>query len=120
MGNRDEFLFSLRERTSAHLEALADESARLFADHAGLPETGTAIYHRLVDQFNMDGAQEIGAELVDLFSGGMDEGTITLSERAFRGMSMVLEEFDAELPEGHRGQLRELITTLARADNRER
>lgn len=119
MARRDDYLAELREKTNAHLSALAGESGEAFADYAGLGQTGTAIYSRLVDQFNMDGAQEISAELVALFTGDMDEGTITITDRAFRGMSMVLEEFGADLPETRRRQLHELIRSLARADKRD-
>ncbi len=116
MTPREEFLSELRQRTTDHLEALAAESAETFGRHIGLPEVGGAIYHRLVEQFNMDGAQEISGALIDLFAGELDEGTVTLSDREFRGLRTVMEEFDRDLPEAPRQSLRDLITALSRAD----
>ena len=116
MAPREAFLDELRTRTTAHLEALATESGAAFGRFVALPELGPRIYARLVEQFNMDGAQEISAALIDLFSGQMDDGTVMVSDREFRGLRAVLEEFDADLPDGPRRSLRDLITTLSRAD----
>ena len=115
MTPREAFLDELRTRTTEHLRALADESAETFGRFVALPELGPSIYHRLVEQFDMDGAQEIAATLIDLFSGRLDEGTVMVSDRAFRGLEATLDEFDRELPEGPRETLRELIRTLSRA-----
>ena len=118
MTPREAFLDELRSRTTAHLEALAEESAQAFGRYLALPDEGTRIYRRLVEQFNMDGAQEIAATLVDLFSGQLDNGTVMVTDREFRGLNMVHSEFAADLPEGPRHSLHNLITTLARADHR--
>lgn len=114
----DAFLHELKERTTAHLEALAAESADAFGRFVALPELGPRIYHRLVVQFQMDGAQTIAAALVTLFAGGMDDGTVMVTELEFRGMRAVLDEFGDDLPEGPGTTLRDLIATLSRADKR--
>lgn len=116
MTPREAFLDELRTRTTAHLEALAVESGEAFGRFIALPELGPRIYDRLVEQFNMDGAQTIAATVVDLFAGALDEGTVMVSDLEYRGLRVVLEEFDADLPEAPRRSLRDLITTLSRAD----
>lgn len=116
MTPRDSFLGELRRHTTAHLEALATESAETFGRYIALPELGTRIYLRLADQFNMDGAQEIAASLVDLFSGVLDTGTVMLTDREYRGLRLVLDEFGPEIPEGPRQSLSDLIITLQKAD----
>ncbi|MCG8478744.1 MAG: hypothetical protein MI724_06590, partial [Spirochaetales bacterium] len=83
-----------------------------------LPDVGPAVYRRLVEAFNMDGAQQIGATLVDLFSGGLDAGTVMLTDREYRGLRLVLDEFASDLPDGPRASLADLVTTLSRADRR--
>lgn len=118
MGARDRFLEALRLRTTAHLEALSQESAELFAQHADLPEQGTRIYARLVERFGMDGAQEIGASLIDLLAGGLEDGAVTLTDREYRGLRLVDEEFSRELPDGRAASLHDLIVSLGRADIR--
>lgn len=119
MTARESYLNELRTRTTVHLQALAEESGAIFGRFIALPDLGAQIYARLVEQFNMDGAQEISATLIDLFAGRLDSGTVMLSDREYRGLRSVLEEYNRELPEGPRESLRELITTLARADKRE-
>ncbi len=116
MTPRDSFLKELRSYTTAHLEALMHESAHAFGRYIALPELGTQIYLRLTEQFNMDGAQEIAACLVDLFSGVLDSGAVMVSDREYRGLGLVLEEFGDELPQGPHESLTDLITTLRKAD----
>ncbi len=115
---REAFLEELKTRTSRHLEALAEESGEVLGRFLSLPELGPTIYRRLVEDFNMDGAQQIGASLVDLFSGGLDAGTVMLTDREYRGLRLVLDEFNADLPQGPRASLEDLIATLSRADRR--
>ena len=105
----------LRQRTTAHLEALATESAETFGRYIALPELGARIYLRLAEQFNMDGAQEVAASLVDLFSGVLDTGTVMLTDREYRGLRLVLEEFGPDIPAGPRESLSDLIITLQKA-----
>jgi hypothetical protein len=107
MTPRDSFLGELRRHTTAHLEALARERAETFGRYIAL---------RLADQFNMDGAQEIAASLVDLFSGVLDTGTVMLTDREYRGLRRVLDEFGSEIPEGPRQSLSDLIITLQKAN----
>jgi len=115
MTPRDAFLKELRDRTTRHLEELSAESAETFGRYIALPEVGAKIYHRLTDQFNMDGAQEIAAAFVDLIAGGLDSGTVMVTDREFRGLSLILDEYAPELPDGPRESLRDLITTLQKA-----
>jgi hypothetical protein len=119
MTPRESYLNELRARTTVHLQALAEESGAIFGRFIALPDLGRQIYARLVEQFNMDGAQEISATLIDLFAGQLESGTVMLSDREYRGLRSVLEEYEGDLPDGPRESLRELITTLARADKRE-
>lgn len=116
MQPRDSFLKELRTQTLAHLDALARESAETFGRYIALPELGPRVYMRLVDQFNMDGAQESAAALVDLFAGTLDSGSVMLTDREYRGLQLVLEEYGDELPDAPRRSLQDLITTLKRAD----
>jgi hypothetical protein len=116
MTPREAFLDELRERTRIHLDALASESAETFGRYIALPKLGEAMYRRLVEQFQMDGAQEIAATIVDLFAGRLESGTVMVSEREYRGLKLVLDEFGADLPDAPHRSLRELITTLARSD----
>lgn len=111
---RDAFLLELRERTTAHLLQLARESAETFGRYIALPDTGARIYNRLVEEFQMDGAQEIAAALVDLISGSLDHGTVMLTDREYRGFKLVREEFRGELPEGPGNALDDLVLSLAR------
>ena len=115
---REAFLEELKTRTNRHLNELAAESGEVLGRFLSLPELGPAIYRRLVEDFNMDGAQQIGATLVDLFSGRLDAGTIMLTDREYRGLRLVSDEFDSDLPDGPAASLKDLITTLARADRR--
>jgi hypothetical protein len=117
MTPRDSFLKELRSCTTAHLEALMHESAHAFGRYIALPELGNRMYVRLVEQFNMDGAQEIAASLVDLFAGVLDSGAVMVSDREYRGLSLILDEFGDELPQGPRESLTDLITTLRKADS---
>jgi hypothetical protein len=118
MTPRDAFLDELRTRTQHHLSLLTEESAAILGRFISLPELGSSIYYRLVDAFRMDGAQEIAATLVDLFSGALDHGTVMVNDREYRGLRLVLTEFGAELPDGPRASLQELVTTLARSDRK--
>jgi hypothetical protein len=117
MTPRESYLQELRNRTTNHLNALAEESAETFGRYIALPELGARIYQRLVSHFQMDGAQEISATLVDLFSGALDTGSVLLNDREYRGLSLVLEEYGGELPDGPRRSLQDLITTLRKADS---
>jgi hypothetical protein len=105
----------LRRKTTAHLEQLMHESAETFGRYIALPELGKEIYLRLAEHFNLDGAQEIAGCLVDLFSGVLDSGTVMVSKREYRGMSLVLDEFGEALPDGPRTTLADLVTTLRKA-----
>ncbi len=118
MTPRDSFLKELRRHTTAHLDALMHESAQAFGRYIALPDLGERMYLRLVEQFNMDGAQEIAASMVDLFSGVLDSGTVMVSDREYRGLSLIAEEFSSELPDGPRDSLTELITTLRKSERR--
>lgn len=116
MTARESFLDELRTRTTEHLNTLAKESAETFGRYIALPELGEKIYFRLIDQFQMDGAQEISATLIDLFSGVLDSGSVMLSDREYRGLSLVNEEYAKELPESPRRSLQDLVWTLRRSD----
>lgn len=117
MTPRESYLQELRTRTTDHLNALAEESAETFGRYIALPELGGRIYRRLASHFQMDGAQEISAALVDLFSGAFESGSVMLTDREYRGLSLVLEEYGEELPEGPRRSLQDLITTLRKQES---
>jgi len=116
MGPRESFLRELEDLTRAHLRALAQESTDVFGRFIMAPGLATAIYPTLVDEFQMDGAQEIGATLVDLFAGELDNGTVMVSEREYRGLKFTLEQFGDSLPDGPRESLENLVWTLSRAN----
>lgn len=116
MTPRDAFLHDLRQHTTAHLQALARESAEILGRYLALGETGAAIYHRLTQVFQMDGAQEISAVLVDLAAGELDHGTVMLSDREYQGLRLVHDEFQHQLPDALRDTLHDLVRTIARAD----
>ncbi len=111
---RDAFLAELRQQTLSHLEQLARESAETLGRYAALPEIGPRIYLRLVEEFQMDGAQEIAACLVDLLAGALDHGTVMLTDREYRGLRLVRDEFGDALPEGPAVALDELVRSLAK------
>ena len=117
MAPREAFLAELRERTTAHLQALARESAETLGRFIALPDLGARIYGRLVEEFQMDGAQEIAACLVDLISGGMDQGAVMLTDREYRGLRLIRSEFREEMPDGPGNALDDLILALARTGN---
>lgn len=118
MGQRERFLGELRHRTTAHLSELAHESGVIFGGYLDMPEAGPRIYARLVERFQLDGAQEIGAALVDLFDGTLDSGAVTLTDREYRGLRLVDEEFGSILPPRPAASLHDLIVSLSRSDIR--
>ncbi len=80
-----------------------------------LPDIGSQMYADLVTEFQMDGAQEIAAVLVDLMAGELENGTVMVSEREYRGLKFTLERFGDKLPDGPRESLQNLVWTLSRA-----
>jgi len=116
MKPRDAFLDELRQQTTRHLQELAAESAETLGRFIAMPELGQRIYQRLVEVYQMDGAQEIAAALVDLVAGALDKGTVMLTEREYRGLRLIRDEFHEELPDAVRENLHNLIQTLAKAD----
>jgi hypothetical protein len=118
MGPRDAFLQELETRTRTHLRELASESGEVFARYVMLPDKGPRIYERLVETFQMDGAQEIAACLVDLVSGSLDNGTVMVSEREYQGLKYVADQFADWLPDGPRRSLENLVWTLSKATRR--
>ena len=115
MTPRDSFLGELRKRTTAHLHALTEESAETFGRYIALPDLGQRVYHRLTERFDMDGAQEIAATLADLFAGSLDTGSVMVTDREVRGLTLVLDEFGPELPDAPRSSLSDLVVTLRKA-----
>lgn len=87
----------------------------MFGRYIMVPELGLSLYRALVDSFQMDGAQEIAATLVELFAGELENGTVMVSEREFQGLKFTLEEFGDQLPDGPRQSLESLVWTLSRA-----
>ncbi len=118
MKPRDAFLGELRQKTTRHLQALAEESAETLGRFIALPELGQRIYRRLMEEYQMDGAQEIGAAFVDLVAGALDQGTVMLTDREYRGLRLIRDEFQGELPEAVAENLHNLIQTLTKADRR--
>ncbi len=116
MPTGEQFLSELRNRTHHHLQELARESADTFGRFLDLPDAGPRVYLRLVEVFQMDGAQEIAATLVDLMTGTLDDGTVMLTDREYRGLRLVLREFGPELPKQPAAALEELLRTFERAD----
>lgn len=110
----DAFLAELRERTTAHLRELARESAETLGRYIALPELGPRMYHRLVEEFQMDGAQEISACFVNLVAGGLDHGAVMLTDREYRGLRFIRDEFQHELPDAPAAALDDLVQSLAR------
>jgi hypothetical protein len=117
MSVREQFLSELRDRTQHHLQALARESAVTFARFLDLPDAGPRVYLRLVAVFQMDGAQEIAATLIDLVTGALDEGAVMLTDREYRGLQLVHREFSPDLPEEAAVALDELLRTLERGEH---
>lgn len=118
MTEGEEFLAYLRERTTAHLLELARESGRCFGKYTHLPELGPRIYRRLVEEFQLDGAQEIGARIIDLFAGRMDNGALAVTEREYRGLKLVRDEFSPELDPSTAQTLHELVHALGHGSSR--
>lgn len=116
MGPREAFLRELEERTRAHLQSLARESADIFGRFIMAPELAALMYESLVDEFQMDGAQEIAASIVELFAGELDNGTVMVSDREYRGLRFILDHFGATIPDGPRESLENLVWTLSRAN----
>lgn len=112
MSTSQAFLEQLKAMTRQHLEALADESAAAFAAASGLAATGTKVYHRLIERFDMDGAQEIGTALVAVASGEFDSGAVALRDREYRGLRLILGEYGDDLPTPLRDSLADLIRGL--------
>lgn len=116
MPPHEAFLAELRERTNAHLKQLATESAETFGRYVALPQLGPRIYRRLVEELQMDGAQEIAACFVSLIAGELDHGTVVLTKREYQGLRLVRDEFSEQLPKAPAAALDELVRTLAKAD----
>ena len=116
MGHREEFLNELRNRTTAHLTALSEESCRIFGEMSGLETIGTRIYRDITTRFGMDGAQEIGSELLALISGEMDDGAVAISERVYRGFRYLATDTREALPSELRETLTEIVTSLGHLD----
>lgn len=116
MGPREAFLHELEERTRAHLQTLAEESATIFGRYIMVPDLATTLYNALVEEFRMDGAQEIAATLVELFAGELDNGTVMVSEREYRGLRFTMDRFGESFPDGPRRSLENLVSTLSRAN----
>lgn len=91
------------------------ETGVLFARYTGLGECGQTLYNRLVEEFAMDGAQEVCIRLVELAAGELDHGSIMLTEREFEGLRFTRDEFGAHLPDALARALDDLVTVLAKA-----
>ncbi|SIQ25959.1 hypothetical protein SAMN05920897_10631 [Alkalispirochaeta americana] len=117
MTPRDAFLAELRDRTTFHLEKLAQESAETFGRYLNLPEAAPRIYRRLVEVYQLDGAREVAACMIDLASGVFYQGAIMLTEREYLGLKLIRDEFSSDLPEETARELQDLVDTLGRSDS---
>lgn len=111
----DAFIKEVRRITQDHLRTLARETGEVFARYVGWGPVGEEVYKSLAHTFAMDGAQEVCQVLIRLAAGELDSGTVMFTDREFRGLRHVLEEFGDRIPEGERQTLQELITLLSKA-----